>query len=89
MRSIFGRCIAIAMMAAIAIAWHSPPVQATHEIDEINAQIRAAKADRDIVEDAAGSLTRLDGDIGTANGIVGAAVTAVTTALGVVNAACQ
>ena len=28
MRSIFGRCIAIAMMAAIAIAWQSPPVHA-------------------------------------------------------------
>ena len=27
MRSIFGRCIAIAMMAAIAVAWQSPPVQ--------------------------------------------------------------
>ena len=28
MRSIFGRCIAIAMMAAIALAWQSPPAHA-------------------------------------------------------------
>ena len=28
MRSIFGKCIAIAMMAAIALVWQSPPAHA-------------------------------------------------------------
>ena len=44
MRSIFGKCIAMAMMAAIAIAWQSPPVQATVASD-VSAARRSARSD--------------------------------------------
>ena len=55
MRSIFGKCIAIAMMAAIALAWQSPPVQAAHDDNDhavraavyaSEARAEAARADR-------------------------------------------
>ena len=42
MRSIFGRCIAIAMMAAIAVAWQSPPAYADHD-SELKANRTAAR----------------------------------------------
>ena len=45
MRSIFGRCIAIAMMAAIAVAWQSPPVQAAHNDDLTETREAAEKAE--------------------------------------------
>ena len=45
MRSIFGRCIAIAMMAAIALAWQSPPVYAIHEDDLTETRDAAEKAE--------------------------------------------
>ena len=51
MRSIFGRCIAIAMMAAIAVAWHSPPAQAEHAEDR-NAAERAASQTEAAAKDA-------------------------------------
>ena len=53
MRSIFGRCIAIAMMAAIAIAWHSPPAQAVLTTDEARASLAAAKKSADAAQDSA------------------------------------
>ena len=64
MRSIFGRCIAIAMMAAIALAWHSPPAQA----QTLLMQTAARRAAEDAAEErslmllgclAAGQLRRL------------------------------
>ena len=47
MRSIFGRCIAIAMMAAIALAWQSPPVQA-----QTDDQVQAKKDAERVAEEA-------------------------------------
>ena len=63
MRSIFERCIAIAMMAAIAVAWQSPPVQAANtnaqeKADEAHDEAAAAAQSfydaRDAVDDAKG-----------------------------------
>ena len=45
MRSIFGKCIAIAMMAAIALVFHSPPVQADHEDNRDDAREAASDAE--------------------------------------------
>ena len=45
MRTIFGKCIAIAMMAAIALAWQSPPVQAAEHASDVRDARRAAKTD--------------------------------------------
>ena len=62
MRSIFGKCIAMAMMAAIALVWQSPPVQATELSDardarsdartDARASSRAADAAKRAAEDA-------------------------------------
>ena len=65
MRSIFGRCIAIAMMAAIALAWQSPPVYADEHAEAVgdadDAALAAAKAATkaaDAAETAAKAATK-------------------------------
>ena len=45
MRSIFGKCIAIAMMAAIALVWQSPPVQADEHSGDVRDARTSARAD--------------------------------------------
>ncbi len=61
MSSIFGKCIAIAMMAAIALVWQSPPVQAgPAEVREVNSSIR----------DIQSSIRDIDGSIKDAEAAV-------------------
>ena len=52
MSSIFGKCIAIAMMAAIALVWQSPPAHADG-IDDAKDNRDAARAASDAADDAA------------------------------------
>ena len=79
MRSILGKCIAIAMMAAIAIAWQSPPAQAD-DLDDArdnrNDVRKAAGAAQDAADDADKEAKAADDDAEAADDAAADAETA-------------